>query len=83
MTIAIVATFILGACLALVGYFAHDFAIFDAKQRYDSSPLSNLSARPQGFLDSGIVLVSKLSFVGAFLSFVAFLALLLVRGLNA
>lgn len=83
MTIAIVAAFILAACLALVGYFAHDFAIFDAKQRYDSSPLSDFAARPQDFLDTNIVLVSKLSFVGAFLSAVTFLALLLVRGLNA
>ncbi len=83
MTIAIVATFILGACLALVGYFAHDFAIFDAKQRYDSSPMSNLKARPQDFLDKNIVLVSKLSYIGAFLSAVAFLALLLVRSFNA
>lgn len=83
MTIAIVAAFVLTLCLTALGYLANSFAVFDAKQRYDSSPLSNLRARPQDFLDTNIVLVSKLSFVGAFLSAVTFLALLLVRGLNA
>ena len=83
MTIALVASFILTACLMTLGHLIENFAVFEAKQAYSKRPLSNFSVNPGDFLDSTIMLASKASYVGAFISAIVFLALLIAIGAGA
>ena len=83
MVVALVASFVLTACLMTLGYLVENFAVFEAKQAFSMRPLSNFSVNPGDFLDSTIMLASKASYAGAFISAIVFLALLIVIGAGA
>jgi len=83
MVVALVASFVLTACLMTLGYLIANFAVFEAKQAFSKRPLSNFSVNPLDFLDSKIMLASKASYVGAFISAIVFLALLVAIGAGA
>lgn len=83
MVVALVASFVLTACLMTLGHLIESFAVFEAKQAFSKRPLSSFSVDPRDFLDRKIMLASKGCYVGAFMSAISFLSLLIAIGAGA